>query len=807
MASFAYGSGREPVAVSLLDEKGQPAVTTKITRDAAGRPVAIDDGRGKREVSYNRFGYPTEIRDVFGNVTKVCYNTFNVPVKVVDANGIVTEYEYNADGLVTSVTRRDGAETLASVSVAYDKNGLPVSYVDQDGLTTSFDRDAFGRVLKEKFADGSEVAYTYDAFGRRTSVLDENGHKIAFDWNRFGLSSRTTAENQLTDYVRDDDGLVTEILSKQNGRTDRSIRNEYDEYGRLVYVDYGKGEAEKFAYDKWGRVASHSRGDLKTTYAYDHFGRLASQKENGSETKYTYDAYGSRTSRVTRNRKGEIVSKENRAYDRYGRLAETAAFGSSVKYAYNNKGQLTSQTVNGELIEYAYTRRGQLAGKYLGGKLKPDASVEYEYAKNGQIAARTANGVRQTYEYDFKGQLLGVKEGEEYVERYVYDKAGNMTKKTVGGKTTTFTFDDANQLVSSTTDGITTRYEYDAAGRLVREGNRTYTYGYLDKVMSVRDGANKFTYTYHPDGQLATADYGKDGSEDFTWDGLALIQRGNEHFINEPHVGGGNPVVSSKGTSFFNDALSTTVGAKSGKTYSAATLTAFGENLNHHSSTSTSHFNSSPFFTGKPQVAGLGHAFLMRNYRAGLGKWQTADPMGYPDGWNAMAYCNNGVTGSVDLWGCHEKHALGVESAIWTFGNVQWGMDYYGVCNGNGKITCTSMIASGSATGSITEEIASGVKSALNGVNIHGKTATYNNFSAVEVPGSREEGKGYLKFDVMITCNVIVSIWQDLKVWVEDKEAPDGGKFVTKRIISEASYTVQLTTQEIEFKCHREKPE
>ena len=65
---------------------------------------------------------------------------------------------------------------------------------------------------------------------------------------------------------------------------------------------------------------------------------------------------------------------------------------------------------------------------------------------------------------------------------------------------------------------------------------------------------------------------------------------------------------------------------------------------------STSHSNS--FFTGKPQVAGLGHAFLMRNYRASLGKWQTVDPMGYPDGWNALAYCGNGATDSVDLCGC-----------------------------------------------------------------------------------------------------------------------------------------------------------
>ena len=839
VAAFSYAKGREPVAVSLLNADGTAALTTRISRDKTGNVTSVDDGRGKAEVLYNKSGFPVSAKDPLGNITKICYNTFNAPESVTDANGIVTKYAYNDAGLVTRMERLDGSETLTSLVVSYDGAGRPVSYTDQDGLSKSFERDAFGKVLKERFPDGSECAYSYDALGRRTSVIDENGHEIRFGWGRFGLKSRTTAAGQLTDYVRDDLGLVKEVVSKWNGSEDRHIASEYDEFGRLTYADYGNGEIERFEYDKWNRLAKHTRGKTEETYKYDHFGRLVEKKESGLTTAYTYDAWGNRLSRVTKNRKGEVVSKENRAYDRFGRLAETVAgFGAKVTYAYDSKGRLSRQVVDGSPIEYEYTKYGQLAAKHLGGKLNPDASVTYEYSKSGQIVARTANGVRQTYEYDFKGQLIGVKEGEEYVERYAYDRAGNMVKKVVRGsrfvvrdgvetlvrdgedKVTTFTFDDANQLVSSTCDGVTTRYEYDAAGRMVKEGNRTYTYGYLDKVMSVRDGANTYTYTYHPDGQLATADYGNGGRartpaapqgedspsfETFTWDGLALIQRDDEHFLNEPHVGGGNPIVSSKGTTYFNDMLGTTVGAKSGKHYSAATLSAFGEDLNHHSSTSTSHFNS--FFTGKPHVAGLGHAFLMRNYRAGLAKWQTVDPMGYPDGWNAMAYCNNGVTGSVDLWGCHEKHALGVESAIWTFGNVQWGMDYYGVCNGNGKITCTSMIASVSATGSITEEIASGVKSALNGVNIHGKTATYNNFSAVEVPGSREEGKGYLKFDVMITCNVIVSIWQDLKVWVEDKEAPDGGKFVTKRIISEASYTVQLTTQEIEFKCHREKPE
>ena len=195
--------------------------------------------------------------------------------------------------------------------------------------------------------------------------------------------------------------------------------------------------------------------------------------------------------------------------------------------------------------------------------------------------------------------------------------------------------------------------EYSRVGRLVREGARTYT------------------YDYHVDGQLARADYGKVGgndgrartpaappaaSEDFLWDGLALIKRGDERFVNEPHVGGGNPIASSKGTTHFNDILGTTVGIREGRApsrpksprYSAAALTAFGESIPASQPLNTS--TSQHFFTGKPHVAGLGHAFLFRNYRAGLAKWQTADPLGYPDGWNQLAYCGNGVVQAVDTY-------------------------------------------------------------------------------------------------------------------------------------------------------------
>lgn len=32
--------------------------------------------------------------------------------------------------------------------------------------------------------------------------------------------------------------------------------------------------------------------------------------------------------------------------------------------------------------------------------------------------------------------------------------------------------------------------------------------------------------------------------------------------------------------------------------------------------------------------------------------------MGYPDGWNQLAYCGNGVIGAIDLWGTYRKDSM-----------------------------------------------------------------------------------------------------------------------------------------------------
>ena len=195
-------------------------------------------------------------------------------------------------------------------------------------------------------------------------------------------------------------------------------------------------------------------------------------------------------------------------------------------------------------------------------------------------------------------------------------------------------------------------------------------------LFSVCDGKATTTYDYTIAGQLVSATTGNK-TESFLWDGLALIRRGGVNYLNEPHAGGGAALLAG-GKVMFNDVLGTTLGVESeGGTFSTASGSAYGE------ADSTDHL-----FTGKPYVEGLGHAFLLRNYRADLGEQksakgkhlrsptailkpmcdsthvgarigiprrsgngQTADPLGHPDGWNNFAYCNGQVTSAVDWIG------------------------------------------------------------------------------------------------------------------------------------------------------------
>ena len=286
------------------------------------------------------------------------------------------------------------------------------------------------------------------------------------------------------------------------------------------------------------------------------------------------------------------------------------------------------------------------------------AEIEYFYSDDGTIIGKAFNGKRVNFEYDLRGQLLAVKDASgNDLERYTYDPAGNRLSKTINGVTTTYSYDEANQLIRSTVNGEITYYEYDAAGRMIQAGDKSYIYNGNNKVIEVRqNGKTIAKFEYNIDGQIAKAIYG-DKKEEFIWDGLALIWRSGVTYINEPYVTGGNPVMAGDDV-LFNDMLGSTLAVND----KAVEMTSFGETD-----------NDDAFFTGKPMIDELGYSFLFRDYNPNQGKWTTSDPLGYPDGWNNLAYVNNEVIGAVDICGTfiEGKVQAAAQAAIDSYINAQ----------------------------------------------------------------------------------------------------------------------------------------
>ena len=286
-------------------------------------------------------------------------------------------------------------------------------------------------------------------------------------------------------------------------------------------------------------------------------------------------------------------------------------------------------------------RRAQNAREAV--KTEAKSEIQQIVLPESKLSAKAKSLKSRSYRYDKAGRLVSVvcEACPELNESYVYDKQGNILEKRAGDKTYTFKYDTANQLASMESAEGLREYVYDMAGRLIEEklNDKTdvkYTYGYLDKVTEVNRRGKITKFVYDGTGMLASK-ISPDGKvENWMWDGLALIRRGKDIHVNEPHISGGVPIVSRtpSGTQFHeSDFLGTTLWSidSKGNVVSFQNDTIFGEGAIKT--------NRCARFTGKPYDEDLqAFVFPYRNYDEKSARWRSADPAGYPDGLNQHFY-------------------------------------------------------------------------------------------------------------------------------------------------------------------------
>ena len=312
----------------------------------------------------------------------------------------------------------------------------------------------------------------------------------------------------------------------------------------------------------------------------------------------------------------------------------------------------------------------------------------YELPKKNIFTSRDKERDARYYYYDKSGKLISVEyaASPEKNEYYAYDKLGNILEKRIGNKIYKYAYDTANQLVKMVSPDGEREYFYDRAGRLIMEKlngeiDVEYKYGYLDKVIEVNRRGKITKFAYDGFGMLAQKTFGDGTTETWVWDGLALIRRGSDIYVNEPHISGAVPILTktNEGIRYHeHDFLGTTLWSTDTKgnlvkDYQDTTI--FGEGSIQK--------DRSARFTGKPYDEDLqAYVFPYRNYDATTARWRTSDPAGYPDGINNQFYACV-PTYAIDIWGLDIYHVLapsggaGFGHSAWIVGNSSSGYSIY----------------------------------------------------------------------------------------------------------------------------------
>ena len=288
------------------------------------------------------------------------------------------------------------------------------------------------------------------------------------------------------------------------------------------------------------------------------------------------------------------------------------------------------------------------------------------------LSSKTVGSTTTSYTYDNADQLLA-ESNPSYSASHTYDANGNRTSKTLGGVTDTYTVDNGDKLTSTSTKS----YTYDADGRtktvVSSAGTTTLNYDYEGRVTSIANPSGS-TYTYSYNGLDTRVGKNEGTSQTFRRDGVDVTSP-----VLSDGVGHFTPGISehTSATTFNHaDRLgSYGVQTNSSQTVMATkTFDAFG-NLLASTGAAVGPFGfvgSSGYQTDTTGLQLVGH----RYYDSSTGRFLTRDKV--KDGRNWYAYATQNPDRYTDASGCQVCNFNfpvddgGFQGAGWTRGPSQY---------------------------------------------------------------------------------------------------------------------------------------
>ncbi|ADB30387.1 YD repeat protein [Kribbella flavida DSM 17836] len=394
-------------------------------------PSGGTDTQGNNKLfTYDGAGNPLSSANSSATTTSnVDYNADGTLNTSTDPRDNVTDYTADANHQITNIAPPTGSSLLPVVA-AYDGLGRLHSVRDGRGLRTIYAYDRADRIKTIQYSDTTpDVAFTYDGAGNVLTRTDASG---------------------TTTYTYDAQNRVTSRTSTSGGGT----------------LGYG--------YDKAGNLTSKTDARGTTTYTYDNANQVVSMTTpNGQVTAFGYDANAKRTDTWfnTNTARTTFAAHTKTTFDKAGRISRT----------------WTSRASNDATKVYDTSF---CYSPYVSGQSCPSASATTD---TGVIrwSTNNLNAARSIYSYDTSNRLTGVTNfgGHDYT--YAYDKAGNRTSTKIDGvQVQGLAYNSGNQISSA-------GYSHDAAGnRTADPAQGTFTYNAAGQMTTRTNGSSSSSYTW-----------------------------------------------------------------------------------------------------------------------------------------------------------------------------------------------------------------------------------------------------------------------------------------------------------------------